>query len=76
MRPLRIVLFAFGTIAGFGFAFHSIHDHCARRDSFERHVADLCVDAARRAGSQGLGPAQPSGAWQPPPQAPGAPAAP
>jgi hypothetical protein len=47
MRPLKIVLFSVGTIVGFGSAIHSVHGRCARREAFEHHVADLCVEAAR-----------------------------
>lgn len=52
-RKLLITLFAFGTVAGFGSGFASLACHHerahTRRAAFERHVADLCVQAADRA---------------------------
>jgi len=52
-RKLLIALLAFGTVAGFGSGIASLacghHRAHARRAAFERHVAELCVDAARRA---------------------------
>ncbi|HJL15613.1 MAG TPA: hypothetical protein RMH99_08160 [Sandaracinaceae bacterium LLY-WYZ-13_1] len=52
-RTLLIALFAFGTVAGFGSGFASLacwhHRADARRAAFERHVADVCVEAADRA---------------------------
>lgn len=52
-RKLLIALFAFGTVAGFGSGFASLACHHerahARRAAFERHVADICVQAANRA---------------------------
>jgi len=49
-RRLLIVLLTLGTIGGFGSGIASMrwHGH-ARRAAFERHVAKVCVDAARRA---------------------------
>lgn len=49
MRFLRIPVLAIGAVLGYGFAFHSMHHHRDRRESWERHVADVCVDAARHA---------------------------
>ena len=47
-RRLLIVLLSFGAIAGFGSAFfHAGQCHQSRRDAFERHIAKVCVDAAR-----------------------------
>ena len=47
-RKIVIVLLAFGTIGGFAMGFchlgHRMHQH---HESMERHVAQLCVDAAR-----------------------------
>jgi hypothetical protein len=58
-RKLLIALFSFGTIAGFGSGIASMacwhHRAEARRAAFERHVADVCVDAAYRA-RDGQGP--------------------
>lgn len=52
-RKLLIALFAFGTVAGFGSGIASMamchHRAEGRRAAFERHVADVCVDAALRA---------------------------
>lgn len=53
-RRLLIGLLAFGTFAGFGSGFasmgwHHHRFHQARRVAFENHVADVCVEAARRA---------------------------
>ena len=48
-RKIAIVLLSLGTIVGFGSGFASMrHRACARRDAFEKRVADVCVDAARR----------------------------
>lgn len=50
-RKLLIALLAFGTVAGYGSAFMHRREHRAR---FEQHVADVCLDAARRAGPTAL----------------------
>lgn len=48
-RPvLRFVLWL-GVIGGFGSAFvHARHCHHHRREAFENHIADVCVQAAHR----------------------------
>jgi hypothetical protein len=51
---LLIALFSVGTIFGFGgglfsMAFHHGHHAQRRQAAFEDHIADVCVDAARRA---------------------------
>jgi len=50
-RKLLIALFAFGTVAGFGSGIASMacwHGRAhARRAAFERHVAEVCLEAAR-----------------------------
>jgi hypothetical protein len=47
-RRLLIALLAFGTIGGYGAGFASMGCHArARRAAMERHVARVCVDAAR-----------------------------
>jgi hypothetical protein len=49
-RKISIVLLALGTLGGYASGFASLRcraDH--RRADFERHVAALCVDAARGA---------------------------
>jgi hypothetical protein len=43
---------ALGAIGGFASAFH--HRHHDRREAFERHVAELCSDAAVRAQAKAL----------------------
>lgn len=49
-RRFLVALLAFGTLAGFsaGFARMGWHAH-ERRSGFERHVAEICTDAALRA---------------------------
>lgn len=47
-RRLLIALLALGTVGGYGFGFASMRCHAKhRRDALERHVAKVCVDAAR-----------------------------
>ena len=47
-RRLAIVLLSIGTLGGFASGFASMrHCHNQRRSSFERHVAQICADAAR-----------------------------
>jgi hypothetical protein len=49
-HPLGRALLVVGAVAGFGSGFHSLarhHEH--RREDFERHVAQICVDAAQAA---------------------------
>jgi len=47
-RSLLIVLLGLGAVVGFGSGIHSLRWHSwARRAAFERHVAEVCVDAAR-----------------------------
>lgn len=54
-RDLRIALLAAGIVVGFGSGFHHLRMRSwERRLAWERHVAGLCVDAARGA------PARPS----------------
>lgn len=53
-RRFLIALLTFGTFAGFGSGFasmgwHHHRFHQARQAAFENHVADVCVEAARRA---------------------------
>ena len=48
-RRFLIVLLTLGTIGGFGSGIASMRCHAhSRRAAFERHVAKVCVDAARR----------------------------
>lgn len=55
-RKLLIGLLALGTVGGFASGFASLR-HCreARRQSFEQHVAQVCVDAARKDDAARLG---------------------
>lgn len=47
-RKILIALFAFGTVAGYASAFrHARGCHYERRQHFERHVAKVCLDAAK-----------------------------
>jgi len=48
-KKLLIALLAVGTVGGYGWGFASMarfRHH--RQEAFERHVAQICVDAARR----------------------------
>ncbi|HTS79060.1 MAG TPA: hypothetical protein VMH40_00550 [Myxococcaceae bacterium] len=52
-RDLRIALLAAGVVAGFGSGIHALGmRHRERRLAWERHVAALCVDAARGTAGQ------------------------
>jgi hypothetical protein len=51
-RPILIVLLTLGAAGGFFSAFH--HRHSDRRDTWERHVADLCTDAVLRAQTKAI----------------------
>ncbi len=47
-RRILIVLFSLGAVGGFASGIHSLHRaHACHRESFERHVAQICVDAAK-----------------------------
>jgi hypothetical protein len=47
-RRLLLVLLAFGALAGYGSAaFHMGARAHTRHEAFERHVAEVCLDAAR-----------------------------
>ena len=46
-RKIRLVLLALGAIGGYGSALAGSECHEARRAAFERHVAKVCLDAAR-----------------------------
>ena len=49
-RDLRIALLTAGVLLGFGSGFHGLRmRHWERRQAWERHIAGLCVDAARGA---------------------------
>jgi hypothetical protein len=60
-RDLRIVLLTAGVLIGFGSGFHTLRmRRWERRLAWERHMAGLCVDAARG------GTARPPPAFLPP----------
>lgn len=47
-RRLLIVLFALGTLGGYGSAIAGMSCRAhQRRDAFERHVAHICAEAAK-----------------------------
>jgi hypothetical protein len=47
-RDLRIALLTAGVLLGFGSGFHALRmRHGERRLAWERHMAGLCVEAAR-----------------------------
>jgi hypothetical protein len=49
-RRILMVLLAFGTIGGYASGFAHMHAcQRGREAAFERHVADVCVNAARGA---------------------------
>jgi hypothetical protein len=51
-RRILIALLALGTVGGYGVGFASMRCRAhARQGAFERHVAKVCVDAARNAKS-------------------------
>ena len=51
-RGLKFLL-VLGVIGGFGSAFFQAgHCHARKRDAFEKHIADVCVEAAQREGSR------------------------
>ena len=59
-RRLLIALLALGTIGGYGAGFASMRCHGkARRDAWERHVARVCIDAARSKDAPTPGDARP-----------------
>jgi len=59
-RPLLIALLTLGTVGGFAHGFASLRHHHHRRARFERHVAQVCVEAARRADAADRGQAPPA----------------
>jgi hypothetical protein len=46
-RRIAIVLLALGTVGGYASGFASLHQCHARRSAWERHVAQVCIDAAQ-----------------------------
>ena len=60
VRGLKVVLLV-GLVAGFGVeAVHARRASHHRREAFEHHVAELCVEAARGADSKGREEASPA----------------
>ncbi len=70
MRRLPLAfLLGVGALIGFGSGVQQLRwHHWARRVAFERHVAEICVDAAR---TGQVPPAPGPGAWHGPAAAPG-----
>jgi hypothetical protein len=64
---IKIALLTLGTVGGFAAGAMHLHCHAHRRAAMERHIARVCIDAAR---ADGRGPA---GAWAPPAGQPAAP---
>lgn len=63
-RTFLIAALSFGTLFGFGTGFASLgwhhhRAHDAHRRAFEAHIADVCVEAARRAQPGQASPAHP-----------------
>jgi hypothetical protein len=53
-RRIVMAILAAGAIGGYAMGFHgAFHRHHDRRAAFERHVAEVCVDAARRSDQKG-----------------------
>ncbi len=53
-RRILMAILAAGAIGGFASEFHgACHRHHDRRAAFERHVADVCVQAARKSDQKG-----------------------
>jgi hypothetical protein len=52
MRKFLIALLAFGTIGGYAAGVRSLCHARERRAAFERHVAQVCVEAAREGDTQ------------------------
>lgn len=46
-RSVKIVVLGLGVLLGYGSGFAGLCAHRHRREAFERHVARVCVEAAR-----------------------------
>ena len=47
-RRLLALILGIGAVVGFGSGISELRwRHWARREAFERHIAEICVDAAR-----------------------------
>ena len=44
---MKILVLGLGVLLGYGSGFAGLCAHRHRREAFERHVARVCVDAAR-----------------------------
>ena len=51
-RRILVVLLAFGAVVGYWSALTHWHGRRARMGWWDRHVAEICVDAARRGSSE------------------------
>ncbi len=47
-RTVLAIFLVFGVVGGLASGFHGLHHYHHDRAAFERHVAELCVDAAAR----------------------------
>jgi peroxiredoxin len=47
-HPILVVLFAVAGVFSIGIGIHHLKGYHSDRQAFERHVADLCVQAAER----------------------------
>jgi hypothetical protein len=57
-RKILMIVLGLGAIAGFGTGFASLHHcHAGRRAALERHVARVCLEAAREASTPAPAPA-------------------
>ncbi len=54
-RKLLIAVLALGTLGGYAAGFATTCHRHDRRAAFERHVAAVCVEAARGAGNAATG---------------------
>jgi hypothetical protein len=55
-RPILIAVLTLGTVLGYGSGFASIHRCHLHRNAWERHVAQVCLDAAYGKGDTTSGP--------------------
>lgn len=46
-RDVKLLLLGLGVVLGYGSGFAGLCAHRHRREAFERHVARVCVEAAR-----------------------------
>lgn len=61
-RRIVMAVLALGAIGGYAMGFCSLHRHHQdRRGAFERHVANVCVEAARNASDPSTNPSRGAG---------------